>query len=76
MDGKIKYKESDSRSDLRAILRLTVAEKFEELCCDGDLVVQFIKWTFGLTVTTHTNEHSIKSVSGYRKPSYQVPLNA
>lgn len=52
MDGRIKYKESDSRADLQAILELMVAEKFEELSCDGDLVVQFVKRTHGLTIST------------------------
>lgn len=52
MDGKIKYKESDSRADLQATLGLTVAEKFKELSCDGDSVVQLVKWTFRLMIST------------------------
>lgn len=80
MDGKIKSKESDSRADLQAILGLTVAEKFEELSCDGDWVVQLVRWTVDLTFgtarlqkkksykPTHTsstyNEHSIETVRG------------
>lgn len=79
MDGKIKSKESDSRADLQAILGLTVAEKFEELSCDGNWVVQLVQWTVDLTFgtarlqkesykPTHTsstyNEHSIETVRG------------
>lgn len=52
MDGKIKSKESDSPADLQAILRLTVAEKFEELSCDGDWVIQLVQWTVDLTFGT------------------------
>lgn len=80
MDGKIKSKESDSPADLQAILGLTVAEKFEELSCDGDWVVQLVQWTGRLDVRycpfakenpykpTHAsstyNEHSIETVRG------------
>lgn len=61
MDGKIKSKESDSPADLQAILGLTVVEKFEELSCDGDWVVQLVQWTVDLTFGTARLQKKKKS---------------
>lgn len=49
VDSKIKKRGRDSHADLKAILALVVAEKFEEVS-DDDLVVQFVQRTFRLTL--------------------------
>lgn len=75
VDGKIKSKESDSRADLQAILGLTVAEKFEELSCDGDWVVQLVQWTVDLTFgTARLQKKSLTSLHMHHQRTMNTAL--